>query len=73
LSGIAGGTVSWHSIPQLPVGIRKVQKAIFNEEHTMIPHLFQALKIVVEAITSAVLEHFSKSSGNDTVKRADKL
>jgi len=39
----------------------------------MIPHLFQALKIVVEAITSAVLEHFSKSSGNDTVKRADKL
>ena len=33
----------------------------------MIPTLFQALKVVAEAIASAVLEHFTKAS-----KRSDK-
>lgn len=32
----------------------------------MVPTFLQALKVVVEAIAAAVLEHFTKTRRNDT-------
>jgi hypothetical protein len=35
----------------------------------MIPALFQALKVIVEAVVTAVLDHTRKNRSNDTHKQ----
>jgi hypothetical protein len=40
---------------------KKGSNIAITKDYTMIPTLFQALKVIAEAVTTAVLEHLAKA------------
>jgi hypothetical protein len=51
------------------LGIRKIAITSQTKEFSMATALYQTLKVIVEAVVTAVLDHISKTRYNDTSKQ----